>query len=465
MPKSSNFWRSASLTQQILLAFLLVVTPLGVLLYQAGNALVKQSQQGRTIAQHTLEMSQRGQQLLRLAENVNRAARQYQILRRDDILERLKQQVSEYHKLLAVQSFILEKSSASEPLQSTLMELEKLQAVEENARALLSRTAALNEQLESELNQRLKALNQKAQDTQQKLIMLSALLISLSAVLILFFTARLTRPVRLLAGRIKALGGGERSQGRRIGGPKELEALNQQLDWLSEQLQAAETEKQRFLRHMSHELKTPLTTLREGSDLLAEGVAGELSPEQQEIVNLLQQGARQLQSLIEQLLDYNRMQQYEPVDMQPQAIRTLMREALDPNRLLLNQKEIQVSLPPDEVYWPTDRAMLLRVISNLISNAAQYGTDRGKLNIALNKAEDQLMIDVENSGPTIPDEDLPRLFDPFYQGKNKRSGPVKGSGIGLSIARDAAEALGAELSLKYNADNRVCFRLTLNDAN
>ena len=74
---------------------------------------------------------------------------------------------------------------------------------------------------------------------------------------------------------------------------------------------------------------------------------------------------------------------------------------------------------------------------------------------------DEFCIEVINDGPTIPDTDIPHLFDPFYQGQNRRLGPVKGSGIGLSIVKDAAESIGAHVELIKNSDNQVGFRVSL----
>lgn len=458
----TTHWRPDSLKQLVLIAFFMVVTPLGVLLYHASSALVEQSVLGRDLARQSLEIIQRGQIMQQLAEDIIRSHRQYQILAKEEIRQRRSEQLDDYQKLLAVQAFVLDNPAQLEAIYSYLKLLEETEK-EVSDQELITLTKQLNQQLEQRLDARLKELNTQAQSTHHALILQASLLMSFSAVMMLYFSRRIHRPVQGLANRIRALGRGERTFGSRIDGPRELVELDRQLDWLATQLEELEGEKQRFLRHMSHELKTPLTTLREGSDLLAEEVAGELNEGQREIVDLLQQNARDLQALIEQLLDYNKLGQLEPVHPASVDLTALIQEALRPHRLLLEQKKITVTLPQDAVYWHTDRAMLLRILGNLISNAAHYGEPQGALQFLLKPEGENLLLDIENSGPTIPAEDVPHLFEPFYQGSNKRAGAIKGSGIGLSIAKDAAHALNATLNLHKNQDNSVGFRLTLTE--
>lgn len=460
MTKSTRHpWRLSSLKQLVLLSFLVVVTPFGILIFYATDALVEQSAQGRVLAQQALEVTRRGQQLERLAEDITRSARQYQILAKPEIQERLNQYLSEYRQALAIHSFLLNDQTKTQEIKELLDGIEQTQPIEANS--LFSLTRAINEQIDLVLDQRLHALNETAQATQTKLSTLALVLLCIEALLILFFSFTIIRPVNRIAARLQALGTGEEYTGAKVGGPDELVELDRQLDWLTEQLAEVENEKQRFLRHMSHELKTPLTTLREGSDLLAEQVIGDLNTSQLEVANLLQTNSRQLQSLIEQLLDYSRLNQNEPVNFHQVHVLPVINEAIEPYKLLLEQKKMQVQLPQDDIEWFTDRAMLIRIIGNLISNAALYGSSSGRLLVNTNVQADYLVIEVGNDGPIIPDEDIPHLFTPFYQGQNRRIGPVKGSGIGLSIVRDAADSLGAHVTLHSNQDSFVSFRVSL----
>ncbi len=452
-------WRLSSLRQLVLLSFLIVVIPFGVVIYYATDALVEQSAQGRTLAQQALEVTRRGQQLERLAEDITRSARQYQILAKPEIQERLNNALAHFREQLGVHSFVLENPDKISPISALLSDIEQAKPFDPSQ--LLQLIHTLNAEIDQILDLRLQALNENAQQTQTQLSSWAIALLVIELLMILFFSLTITRPVKRITNRIQAMGSGEVYEDGPVGGPDELVELEQKLDWLTARLAEVEQEKQRFLRHMSHELKTPLTTLREGSDLLADQVSGELNSAQMEIAELLQSNARQLQSLIEQLLDYNRLNQNEPLNLYKVALQPALREAIEPYQLLLEQKQIKVSTPTEELNWITDRAMLIRILANLVSNAALYGSEKGQLNIRISEQNTCCEIEIENQGPTIPAQDLPHLFEAFYQGQNRRLGPVKGSGIGLSIVRDAVSSLNAEISLNKNSNNTVCFKVSL----
>ncbi|MFC6669126.1 sensor histidine kinase [Marinobacterium aestuariivivens] len=457
-------WRAGSFRQLLLLAFLLVVTPLGVLLVQASNELVTQARQGREEARLSLDISQRNLQLDILAEDILRSARQYAIVQREEIRVRLQEQIADYRNLLDIQSFLLEGNAVIPTLHDTLNLIEQAQDSEIGT-PLLEQLVLLTDELitqsNRQLEQRLAELDLQARSTQQALWLLGAILIALSALMMLYFSVRISHPVSVLIERIRALGHGHPRSETPLRGPRELVDLNDQLDWLAGHLQELEEEKQRFLRHISHELKTPLTTLREGSDLMAEEVAGPLSDNQREIVELIQRNSFELQTLIEQLLDYNRLQQPNALSIRSTSLNSCIDAALQPHRLLMEQKQIRLDLPAKDAHWQTDRPMLHRILSNLVSNAIYYGDESGELSVRYQVRDNQMQIDIGNIGPTIPENELEHIFRPFYQGQNRRRGPLKGSGIGLSVAQDAANALGARLSLAHNTDHRVVFRITL----
>jgi len=456
-------WRTRSLLQLVVLAFILVVMPLGVLIYQATDSMVTLSRLGREHAQQALDFLGRSQQLRSLSEDLVRSSRQYVVVQQPEIRERFDSQLQQFLQLLQVHSFLIDSKTISEllelsrDLQQTPLDEKSVEQVIN----LVTLTSTLYDDTRKRLEQRLESLNSRAQHQQNLLWLQAGLLILMSAVLILFFSIRITTPVKQLKRRIQALGHGKASSGYTFSGPREFIALNQQLDWLEEHLQLLEHEKQAFLRHMSHELKTPLTTLREGTDLLAEELAGPLNDSQQDILQLMQQNGLSLQSLIEQLLDYNRLQHSGEPEFVMTSIGSIIKEAMSAHKLLIKQKEIEVSLPQNNVEWKVDKGLLLRTLSNLISNAAVYGKQNGTLNINLFEAKGLLSIEIKNTGPTIPEEDLNKLFDPFYQGQNRRQGSIKGSGIGLSIAREAVRAQGGDLKLKINQDGVVSFMITL----
>ncbi|GAA0786927.1 sensor histidine kinase [Marinobacterium sediminicola] len=462
-------WHTHSLKQLVLLAFFLAAIPLAILIFQSGNALVDQSERGRSLAREMLQSSQQTEELRILAEDITRAARQFEIVKRSELLDRLELQLESFRTLL--KQLNLPESLAASALElGTLLNNISQQAqnvtsphfTPDDLDQLITLTQNLIREIGRSFNYRLTELEQQVKTEQLRTALQATALMLVSMILILFFSARINRPVQQLIQHIRALGEGERNRYPRLSGPVELVQVNEQLNWLAERLIALEEDKARFLRHISHELKTPLTTLREGADILSEELAGPLTKNQSEIVNLLRQNSITLQELIEQLLDYNRLQQPHRLQIETIVLKSLLDRIITPFQLQIDQKKLKLELELNNIHgWNTDAHMLQRIVANLISNAVHYSDQGGTICISACQKGSVLELEVANTGPQIPETDIPQLFEPFYQGKNRRRGPLKGSGIGLSIASQASTALGAKLKVSRNSDGWVAFSLFL----
>jgi two-component system sensor histidine kinase GlrK len=208
-------------------------------------------------------------------------------------------------------------------------------------------------------------------------------------------------------------------------------------------------------------LKTPLAVLREGADLLSEQLVGPLTPDQQEICQMLEENSRRLQTLIERLLDFNRLSQQEVFNLTPVALAPLLSELSAEYRLALESKQISVHLPTDPIMLQAESYRLRLILDNLFSNAVSYGAKGGQIWIRAGQDVDGGWLEVANEGPSIPVAERERIFEPFEQGSIVRQGLLNGSGMGLSIARESAMSLGGELVLVEDEQADVCFRLTL----
>jgi two-component system sensor histidine kinase GlrK len=283
----------------------------------------------------------------------------------------------------------------------------------------------------------------------------------LSLLLVLLFTYLIIHPVRQIESRILSLGAGVEPDKRPVDGPAELVLLGERIGWLHDKLKELEQQKYQFLRHVSHELKTPLAVLREGADLLSEQLVGPLTPDQQEICQMLEENSRRLQTLIERLLDFNRLSQQEVFSLTPVALAPLLSELSAEYRLALESKQISVHLPTDPIMLQAEPYRLRLILDNLFSNAVSYGAMGGQIWIRAGQDANGGWLEVANEGPVIPVAERERIFEPFEQGSIVRQGLLKGSGMGLSIARESAMSLGGELVLIEDEQADVCFRLTL----
>ncbi|WP_129138286.1 sensor histidine kinase [Modicisalibacter coralii] len=466
----SRRWRPRSLLQLVLLAFVVVMLPIAVLMFQAGQALSELSQLANVSAREAVDQTRRARTLSNLAVEMERSARQYAVVEQPGLMEIYADKAQEFARLLAAQRRLLPDNPNIAALGDQIQALallpsltpEELQAHLDEFASFSARTDAVREATNRQIDARIDAISDQAGEVQRRLWLQTAALVSASLALMLLFTWLIIRPIRQLERRILSLGSGfEPPKASLIQGPAELVRLGDRLDWLSNRLNELEAQKQQFLRHMSHELKTPLASVREGTGLLGDGVAGELNPRQREIVELIDASGEELQKLIEQLLDYNLLQHNQGTQIERFDVSTVIKEVLAKHQLALEKKGMRVSAFQEPLDWCADRERTQRILDNLVSNAIAYGEDGGELELRAFRDGRTLVIDVANSGEPIADEDRARLFDAFYQGRARRKGALKGSGIGLSVAQDCARAQHGRLTLADADPLDVCFRLIL----
>ncbi len=296
----------------------------------------------------------------------------------------------------------------------------------------------------------------------QKMLLWQTLTLIPAALLVAAaITYLLARPIQHMDSAIHQLGRGEYSQAIAIEGPGDLRRLGERLDWLRSQLHDLEEQKKRFLRHVSHELKTPLTAIREGSELLGEEIGGKLSPQQKEIATILRDNSLRLQKMIENLLNYTAVQFQRPeLNLATIAFKPLIEEVLAHHSLSLGAKEIRILPALADVVIQGDREKLVSIVDNLISNAVKFTPKSGIIGIRLSLSGETALLDVSDTGPGIAPADRERLFEPFYRGNGIHDGRVGGSGLGLSIVKEYVEAHGGTISLE-RSDQGARFRVTL----
>jgi len=312
------------------------------------------------------------------------------------------------------------------------------------------------------IDREVESMRRTGERAQRILWLQLAATIPLGALLAVGVTLLIARPIRQLDQAIRRLGAGDFEGEIQVGGPADLKYLGNRLDWMRQRLIEVEQQKRLFLRHVSHELKTPLTALREGSELLVEGTAGQLSPAQREIVEILRQKSSQLQRLIEDLLNYHRVQEsVGRLDLQAVRFDRVVEQVLEDHRLAVQARGIRPDLHLDPVDIQADEEKLRAVVANLVSNAIKYSPDEGMISLALRQQGGDVVFDVGDAGPGIPPEDRYRVFDWFYQGQDVHRGRLRGSGLGLAIAREFVLAHGGSIEVLEDAGPGAHFRVTL----
>src|SRR6266851_2979564 len=405
----------------LLLAFALVAAPLVVAFYNAAVYVEQLAGQSQTAVSQAAQASRGSRLLVEQTTALERVVRQYLILDDEELLK-------DYARLRA--NF---KANTSE---LSLQPLDEPQLQELNS--TIDKEQGLYEQLLG-----------KPKTVAEKKALVEGYLV-------------LSELARDVLNTSNALIDREFEGDIRVGGPADLKYLGSRLDWLRQRLIELEQQKRLFLRHVSHELKTPLTALREGSELLVEGTAGPLSPGQREIVEILRQKSVQLQQLIEGLLNYHRAQEsVGRLELTAVRFDRVVEQVLDDHRLAVQARGIRADLRLEPVILQADEEKLRAVAANLVSNAIKYSPDEGMISLALRREGAEVVFDVRDAGPGIPPEDRDRIFDWFYQGEDVHHGRVRGSGLGLAIAREFVVAHDGRIEVVSDREGGAHFRVTL----
>ncbi len=297
----------------------------------------------------------------------------------------------------------------------------------------------------------------------QRLLMgQAALVIPLSIGLAVLFGVLITRPVRQIDSEIRSLGRGALSEPVKVSGTRDLEELGHRLDWLRVRLLELEAQKAQFLRNVSHELKTPLTNIREGAKLLLDdGGADANDAERRSITRILCNNSIRLQQMIEELLRYGADGDLTPQQMNEMVyLDRLVGGALEELSLTLAARAVTVNASTTPVIAEGNAKRLRVVIDNLLSNAVKYTPCGGDVSVVLKTGDGAITLDVFDSGPGIREQDKAHLFEWFYTGPRPPDAVLEGTGMGLAIAQEYAQQQGGHIRL-LESPSGAHFRLTL----
>ncbi|MBC7661843.1 MAG: HAMP domain-containing histidine kinase [Chitinophagaceae bacterium] len=448
-----------SILQLVLIGFLVVLLPvLGALVY-GGRTMSRLSEEHRD---HIVSVGESAEYLQKLASDLvdtERLARQYLLLDDKSLLELFNQHIQTMDTdmapfemrsagtVAAVKDMQVLKRKISDRLnlQGPLLSTDKitLTLIDD----LNDSFQNLKKQTDLELRAHVEAAKVRAQTTQQTLFILGFTVIPSTLLLVGLFSMLITRPIRGIDKTIREIGTGIYREGRKIHGPRDLQLLAQRLVWLRKRLHTSEESQERFLRHISHELKTPLATIKEGIELLADGIPGPLNDSQRNVIGILQTGLGHFQSLINNLLDFNLMKSDRSLKRETVELKSLIESVIRPYLLTAQRKHLQFETLGQPLDVNLDRSVIAAAMDNLLSNAVHFSPDHGKITVQWQKSDRGVTMLVGDEGPGIPQEERSNVFLPFYQGKALRTGPLKGTGLGLSVARECIESHKGSLKI------------------
>ncbi|HEX7997576.1 MAG TPA: ATP-binding protein [Pyrinomonadaceae bacterium] len=252
---------------------------------------------------------------------------------------------------------------------------------------------------------------------------------------------------------------------------EELEELNRQLNQSNRELNEANAKlrelaelKEEFLALTTHDLRSPLTVISGVISFFTSGRLGELSPEQQNMVAMMERNTQSLIELVNDLLDASKLEsgtmRLDVTSIDLRGLLDELRETMEPlarEKEILLQEELAPDLPPVEA----DRTKLRRILVNLLSNALKFTPKGGRVEVRAAMEGERIKLTVADTGVGIAPEDVKRLFDKYEQARSRATRGEKGTGLGLYITRQLVELHGGEIQVKSEPGRGSTFSFTL----
>jgi len=441
-----------SLNGYLLLGIVLIGVPLLAAIVRAALQMSQLHDFGSHLVRHSVQTTKALHELFRETDELNVEAQLYLIVggdaNRDKFNQQDRQLAATASELRGLQSGetawqALDSFTALQRVMVANISGLALAASAENRRAgqlatpytgpLKDQYARVEAAVEAQINAELGSLTDQTARAQRELALELSLLILLVLAVALSIALGIGRPLRQIDRAITELGGGNFARAISVSGPVDLQRLGQQLEWLRSRLLELAHERNRFLRHMSHELKTPLANIREGTELLMDGAVGELGGGQREVVAILQDNSIKLQRMIENLLSYSAWQS-NSIGLDPSEfrLRPLVKQVLENQQLTLVSQRVRLDVQVDDLSLNADRGKLRLILENLLSNAIKYSPRGGTITVRARANDADLILEVADGGAGIPRADRGHVFEAFHTGRAP-GGHVRGTGIGLSV--------------------------------
>lgn len=292
---------------------------------------------------------------------------------------------------------------------------------------------------------------------------ITAMLLALAIMLLV--TRKNTRSLRVFRDAAVSFGHGDLDARVEVDAqaPEEIEELSLAFNNMADSLKKSEYQRQQFVANVSHELKTPMTTIAGFADGILDGT---IPPERQaHYLNLISTETKRLNRLVRSMLDISRLQDIGGIPDE-QKTRFEVQECAGQVLLTFEQKinekqlDVQVDMPDLPVYTRAHQDYIVQVIYNLLDNAVKYCPQSGILGLSVRTGGNKIYVSVFNSGPTVPQEELPLLFDRFHKLDKSRSESRDSWGLGLYIVKTIVCAHGEDISVD-SRDGRTEFTFTL----
>lgn len=296
-------------------------------------------------------------------------------------------------------------------------------------------------------------------------LFVSILVVLFAVIIMSVFARQQAKPLQEMAKAANAFGHGDLKARVQLDGDhtEEVDELALAFNNMASSLEKSEYQRQEFVANVSHELKTPMTTIGGYIDGMLDGT---IPPEKQRHYMLLvSQETKRLSRLVRSMLDISRLQDQGGIP-EEQKVRFELTECVGQVLITFEQKinaknlDVSVDMPEHPVYTRANEDYITQVIYNLVDNAVKFCPEKGTLGLKVREGSTKVYVSVSNDGDTIPPEELPLVFDRFHKLDKSRSQNRDGWGLGLYIVKTIVCSHGEDISVT-SRDGKTEFTFTL----
>ena len=295
-------------------------------------------------------------------------------------------------------------------------------------------------------------------------MVVSMLVVLISVIAMMILVRKQSDPLRQMAQVARSFGHGDLDARVRLGGdyPEEVEELALAFNNMAQELQKSEYQRKEFVANVSHELKTPMTTISGYVDGILDGTIPE--SRHRYYLQIVSDETKRLSRLVRSMLDISRMQDGSVPE--EKKVRFDIEEALGQVLITFEKKivdknlDVDVDMPAYPVVTYACEDYVTQVIYNLIDNAVKFCPEGGTLGLKIQQGGGKIYVTVSNEGETIPTEELPLVFDRFHKIDKSRSQNRDGWGLGLYIVKTLVSSHGENISVT-SRDGKTAFTFTM----
>lgn len=320
--------------------------------------------------------------------------------------------------------------------------------IEDISSKLTQQIKLLKDTADSEWRSKLERSSRMVERVLHRSVLFMAVCILGAAAVAFFNTRSIARPLQRLGEKTNEVAAGRFPDRFSLKAPYEIERLASDFNIMIARLKESREQKEEFVSNVSHELKTPLSSIKEAAQMLREG-AFESDPESsRRLLEIIDTESERLIASVNGIIEISRLDINDvPYEMQRCKVGLILRDIARKIAPIASGKKINVTLDiPDDlpdVY--ADAEMIGRAAENLIGNALKYTAESGEINISVKKTDERLLlVSVKDNGRGIAEADLPHIFERYRRGRNQQ-GDVKGTGLGLAITKKIISRHGGEI--------------------